>query len=381
MQREIAGIGSIGALPDAAGSFPFRSVFLVTGTVSFDQPAIREAVATLTAGLPWSRYAEFERNPRADHVERGVELLARLAEPLVVAIGGGSVLDMAKAIRFFHARGVRPGDYFARRDAGDPKASLRPMIAVPTTAGTGSEATCFATIYLEQRKHSVDDPSLRPEVAILDPALTYTLPPPTTAETGIDALAQAIESYWSIRSTDTSWRFAAEAIVLLAENLERAVCDPTPAVRAAMLRGAHLAGKAIDITRTTAPHAISYPMTAHFGIPHGRAVAVSLPHFVRYNAGKAEVRDPRGEAHVRDAIDSIVRLLGYASVAEAEAGLTALMRKIGVATTLDELGIPRSGWHLIVRDGFTPERMGNNPRVVTEESLRELLAEMGEGGE
>lgn len=381
VQYECLGPNSIGQLSQVLARFEFDSLFLVTGQKSFEQPAILTALEPSLAAYPYARFSDFRKNPELPDLETGIAFFRALKRPLILAIGGGSVLDMAKLIGFFGGLDVEPKTWLmSDQRLKVSSMQMPPFVAVPTTAGTGSEATQFATIYIESIKYSLDEPAILPNAVILDPSLTLSLPAKETRESGLDALTQAIESYWSVRANATSRQYAQEAIPMLHTNLETAVLAPDLDSRSAMLQGANLAGKAINMTRTTAAHAISYPMTAHFGISHGQAVSISLPYFLTFNAAVTEddVLDVQGVSAVTQHLNAIVRLLGYSSIVEARIGLIALMKRIGAATTLKELSIAEADRELIIRDGFNPQRVRNNPRALTESQLRALLSEFGE---
>jgi alcohol dehydrogenase class IV len=157
----------------------------------------------------------------------------------------------------------------------------KPLIAIPTTSGTGTEATCFAVVYIDKTKYSLKHSSILPDYTIIDPTLTHAMPPLVTAATGMDALAQAIESYWGVKSTHESQAYAREAITLTLAYL-KAACQNEVEARDAMSRAANLAGKAINLTETTACHAVSYPITSYFNVPHGHAVALTLASMFGY---------------------------------------------------------------------------------------------------
>ena len=228
-------------------------------------------------------------------------------------------------------------------------------------------------LYVDGVKHSLDHPSVMPDVAIVDASLTTSLGPRATAITGLDALAQGIESIWSVNSTPESRRDAERAVALATARLEDAVLRPSREAREAMALAAHLSGRAINLTRTTACHAASYPMTVHHGIPHGHAVALTLPAMLAFNAqvGATDVTDPGGVEAVRAKVDIVLRLLGARDAAEGRDRLLRLMRRIGLETSLAQLGV--HDVDQIVAEGFNPDRAGNNPRRLTPEALRAML--------
>lgn len=347
-----------------------QRILLVTGRASYTASGAEEALTPVLDGYTVSRFSEFQVNPRIEDVERGVAMLRGLGCDLVIGIGGGTALDIAKSVRLLAAQESEPRSYVT----GGTPISRRgsPLIAIPTTAGSGSEATQFAVVYVDGVKHSLDHPWVLPDYSVVDPALSFSLPAEITASTGMDALAHAAESYWSVRSTEESRRYALEALSLVVTHLVEAVTRPSRESRSAMTRAAHLAGMAINISRTTACHAISYPITTHFGVPHGHAVALTLPQILVYNAGvtKDDLADERGVAWVRDSVRTLSQVIGAPDATGAADRLLQLMRAISLETSLERLGIRNVD--AIVAEAFN-QRLGNNPRRLTETGLREVL--------
>lgn len=358
------GPGSIRHLGEVLSSFRAHGVFLVCGRRSFSLSGAEVAVASAMSDRRLDRFSDFSENPKLEDVQRGIERLRATDSDLVLAVGGGSAIDMAKLINVWAeagARGpVRPG---------------RPLIAVPTTAGTGSEATSFATVYIDGLKHSIAGEELLPDVAIVDPDLTLSLPAYVTAASGIDALSQAIESYWSVNSTPESKACAREALRLVLPHLREAVLAPSEESRGAMALGAHLAGKAINVSRTTAPHALSYALTSRFGVPHGQAVGLTLPEILLFNAAVTDedTKDPRGARHVREAIAEICGLLGCSGPLQAADWLRVLMSDVGLATSFAGLGIDRQDAIRAMAAEVNAERLANNPRRLDQDQLLRLL--------
>jgi alcohol dehydrogenase class IV len=217
-------------------------------------------------------------------VERGGLLAAEAQVDAIVALGGGSSLDCAKGINFVLTNGGNARDY---RGYGKATRPLLPMIGVPTTAGTGSEAQSYALISDAEthEKMACGDPGAAFRIALLDPELTVRQPPPVTAITGYDAIAHAVESFVTTRRTGVSDLFAREAWRLMSANYERVRDRPADIeARGAMLLGSHLAGAAIEQSMLGATHACANPLTARYGTTHGVAIAVMLSHVVRWNA-------------------------------------------------------------------------------------------------
>ncbi len=374
MSPDYFGIGSIDRLQDILAQEKPHHIFLVHGRESYKASGADQKLSPLLAGYQVIHFTEFSANAKMEDLEKGITVFREQSCDLVLAVGGGSALDLGKAIALLADHSQKPEEYIHKRAALHDRKI--PLIAVPTTAGTGSEATHFAVIYIDKQKHSLTHPSLVPDYAIIDPSLTFSLSPYVTACTGMDALSQAIESYWSVHSTPESKRYAAEAIPLALAHLENAVRNPTSEARVGMAKAANLAGKAINISFTTACHAISYPITSYFNIPHGHAVALTLPEMIRYNAetSAGDCQDKRGIGYVKKVLDDLKALSGVSSPPELKEKLEKLMDRIGLERKLIKIGIcSEEDTNLILKNGFDPERVANNPRLLTEGSLREML--------
>lgn len=227
-------------------------------------------------------------NPTTEHVEAGVAAARANAIDFLVGLGGGSAMDCAKGINFLLSNGGRMEDYWG---IGKATKAMLPMIAVPTTAGTGSEAQSFALITdpATHQKMACGDVKAACRVAILDPELTRTCPPKVAAAAGIDAVAHAVETAGTTKRNEVSLECSRLAWERLDRAFERAMCDrDDDAARADMLLGAHLAGVAIEHSMLGAAHACANPLTARFGITHGIAVGLMLPHVIRFNAEHGE---------------------------------------------------------------------------------------------
>jgi alcohol dehydrogenase class IV len=246
-QRVIFGRGAVHRVPRLIAALGARRLLLVTGQGSFDACGASRALTWQPGtGESVARFSEFSENPRLEDVELGMRIFREQAPDAVVAVGGGSVLDMAKLVNGLASQPGSPRDVVL---GGAPVARRGvPLVAVPTTAGSGSEATHFAVVYVGRSKYSVAGPGLLPDVAVVDPALTASASPQLTAATGMDALAQAIESYWSIHSTEQSKTCARRANDLVLRCLPDAVHTGSSSARRGMSKAAHLAGRAINIT-------------------------------------------------------------------------------------------------------------------------------------
>ena len=235
------------------------------------------------------RFSGFTPNPLCEEIKMGARMLRKNKCDFIMAIGGGSSIDAAKVIK-----------YYNRIDL--------PLMAVPTTSGTGSEATHFAVIYKDGKKHSVADERLLPDFVVLQPDALRTLPVYQKKCTMLDALCQSIESWWSKRATSESIGYSKKAIKLILENMESYLKNEEEANRN-MLFASNYAGKAINITTTTAPHAMSYSLTSLYGLPHGHAVALCLPKVWRYMKKFDDVAQALGKQNSEEGILFFEQLL------------------------------------------------------------------------
>ena len=284
--RVVFSAGAIDRLGEIVSGEGAKRVLLVS------DPGIREvgheerAVRSLyKAGLVVKVFDEVEENPTVIHVGKGVIAAKPFNPDVIVGLGGGSAMDCGKGINFLLTNGGRVHDYWGVNKATMP---LLPFVAVPTTAGTGSDAQSAALITDPDthQKMACWDRKALPRLAILDPELTATQPPKVAAATGIDAVAHAVESSASTKRNDTSRRLSLAAWQLLEPAYERAVNDASDTeARERMLLGAHLAGAAIENSMLGAAHALANGLTAVCGTMHGVAVGLMLPHVVRFNAG------------------------------------------------------------------------------------------------
>lgn len=317
-------------------------------------------------------FGDFELNPKIDDVERGKALFLEEEPDVIVALGGGSALDIAKLIGTCSVQKGPTLDYVTGRRILEQDGP--PMVAIPTTAGTGSEATHFAVVYVDDQKFSVAAPAVLPEYAIIDPKLTWSLPPRVTASTGLDALCQSVESIWSVGATDESIRYAEEALELTVDSLERTVMRPTPGLRMNMARAAHMAGKAINISKTTAPHAVSYAITTRFGVPHGAAVALTLGPFLNFNyqVSDSDCNDPRRASHVKKRIRRVLDVLANGSITRSQERIRSIIRNIDCPVGLADVGVAKRDVAAIA-ENVNLERLSNNPRKISHRKLLELL--------
>lgn len=316
--------------------------------------------------LPCVWIDEVRPNPRYEDICAAVSLFCQEGCDGILAVGGGSAIDTAKCIKLWCRE--TPGEVpFLRRPYGDTGV---PLAAIPTTAGTGSEATHYAVIYYEGVKQSVAHKSLRPDAALLLPSLLDTLPPYQKKATLSDALCQAIESFWALSATEESRAFASSAIRRILTHKD-AYLTGDSAVNGEIQQAAYEAGCAIDITATTAAHAMSYKLTSLYGLAHGHAVGLCMTALWPYMcAHTQDTRLPGGQAAQQAVFDRLAALFAASDAAEAAARYIAFFDSLALPAppqvTDAELDL--------LAASVNPERLGNNPVLLSEETLRQLYA-------
>ena len=339
--RVVFAPGALHRIGELAHELGFQRTLLVADAGVRDSGYVDVATHSLeVAGIPSHVFSDFGTNPDGTMVAAGAEFARPLAVDSIVGLGGGSSLDAAKGINFLLTNGGSIADY---RGYGKAAAPLLPMIGIPTTAGTGSEAQSYAVISDPEThtKMACGDPGAAFKIAILDPDLMATAPHHVTAMAGFDAIAHAVETAVTTRRTPLSDLFSHHAWKLLNEAYPRVLADASDAeARSMMMIGAHFAGMAIEQSMLGAAHACSNPLTARFNITHGLALAILLPHVVRWNGEAARDRyaallaSPRRRAKDEDPADTLSRRL------EDLAAMGNLALKLG-DTGVDAATIPQ----------------------------------------
>jgi alcohol dehydrogenase len=336
----IFGPGTLTRLGQAAADLQAKRVLVISDPGIIAAGHTPRGVHSLEqAALKVNLFDGVEENPTTKHVESGLEV-ARKSEPdLIVGIGGGSSMDCAKGVNFLYSCGGRMQDYWGEGKATGP---LLPMIAIPTTAGTGSETQSYALVADADThvKMACGDKRATFRAAILDPELTLTQPPRVTALTGIDALSHAIESYVTRRRTAKSLEYSREAWRRLAPHFIRVLEQPTDLeARSEMQLGACLAGLAIENSMLGSAHALANPLTAKYGLAHGEAIAIMLPHVIRRNGRLVE----EWYAELAAMIDHAAFNSRFDRASDRLAAFVEqVSRHAGLAGTLNQCGVRRS---------------------------------------
>lgn len=315
------------------------------------------------------------KNLSVEDVENIKNELGNFNPDLFISVGGGSVVDACKIVNLVISQNITTSDLMSK-DYGE--VDLKPTIAIPSTSGSGSEATQFAVVYKNNVKHSILSSSLLPNYVVLKPEFTMTMDKNLAAVTGFDAFSQAIESYWSVNSTEESKEYSIKSLELIRKYLKTSVLKGDKVSREKIQEAAYLAGKAINISKTTICHAISYPLSAYFKIPHGLAVFLVLPSVFKFNIhlSNSDCLDSRGVEYVQNTLNEISELVCFDNMSLDDT-FKMYMDDFGFSCKLSDYGIKSTeDIEKILQNGFSQERAKNNPREMNKEQLNIILQEI-----
>ncbi len=369
--------GAVRQIAEVLGKFGLSRPLVVTDPFMVSSGHVRHCLDPLTAaGLAVSVFSDTVPDPTDTVIEAGVAELNKGDFDCLIGFGGGSPLDTAKAMAILAAGGGKMRDYKVPLSAD--RGAL-PVIAIPTTAGTGSECTRFTVITDTERdeKMLIAGLGALPLAALVDYELTYSVPPRTTADTGVDSLTHALEAFVSKRANPVSDALALSAMALIGGNIRTAYAEPrNAAAREAMMLGATEAGLAFSNSSVALVHGMSRPIGAHFHVPHGLSNAMLLPAITRFSVPGAEARYAEAS-----------RRIGFAAAADGDAtaaaklvtGLETLNKDLAVPTPA-AYGIDEAAWNgkmsLMAEQALASGSPGNNPRVPTAEQIVGLYREV-----
>ncbi|MDD6038654.1 MAG: iron-containing alcohol dehydrogenase [bacterium] len=366
------GAGSLSLLPDLAKELEKRKAYIISGPhlnkigmVAKCQDALK------SAGIDSASFTETEGNPSTETVAKATEGFKKSKADFIVAFGGGSPLDVAKAVAVIATYGGSIVDY---EGGGKVPGPVVPMIAIPTTAGTGSEVTAFSVITDHSRNYKLTVVSnhLLPTYAILDPQLITSVPQKTAAACGVDAMVHALEAYISKAASPFSDIFAKEALRLIGGNIRAYVADrANPTACEAMMVGSLFAGIAFSHARLGNVHAMSHPVSAFFDVPHGVANAILLPTVVEFNMDDAAAKyryiyecicnEPEEEvAFTPDMLAAELRVLNH---------------ELSIPATLSEVGVNSEQFEQMADDAMKSGNIQVNPRFTTKKDILKLYAQ------
>lgn len=348
MQEALEGSGKVLLVIDS--SFPFLN--------------IKDEIEGIK--VPHVKFSDFTPNPLYEDVCKGIDLFRHEQCDTILAVGGGSSIDVAKCIKLYCK--MSDEKLYLEQEYRDTGVKL---IAIPTTAGTGSESTRYAVIYYDGKKQSVTHDSIIPNVAILEPLVLKTLPLYQKKCTMLDALCQGIESWWSVNSTNESKKLSKQAVETIIKWWHEYIFDNSDEAARQIMMAANWAGQAICITQTTAPHAFSYKITSLYGIPHGHAVAVCLPEIWDYMILHMDkCTDIRGQKYLANIFVQIAQAMSARTPIESIDFFHRMLYSL-------EIDNPTSGKNLnnrieVLKNSVNPIRLKNNPVQLAVDDIAEI---------
>lgn len=362
-------INGIDKLPQILKDINCKKLFLVVDS-SFPFLNIKDTIEALE--VEKVSFSDFTPNPLYEQVCKAIDLLKAEACDAILAVGGGSAIDVAKCIKLavLAAEGnnaIIPPLVNTRVACNGTKL---PFIAIPTTAGTGSESTHNAVMYYEGAKQTVTNDGVLPDYALLEPSVLKTLPLYQKKCTMMDALCQGIESWWSVNSTVESYEYSRKAIELIMQNWRAYIFDNDDEAAKNIMLGANYGGRAINLTATTAAHAMSYKITSLYKLPHGHSVAVCLPEIWEYMKGHMDkCIDPRGQEYLSGIFQQIANTMGASTPSEA---ITIFREMITAMELQNPAANNREQEIETLSTSVNPVRLKNNPVQLDVETIRGL---------
>lgn len=355
------GNGRVREIKDVAAEMGLTEGGLLVSEKLFATNGTAEKIVKDSEGTISEIFSDFSPNPDVTEVDKAAALIREKHLKFVVAMGGGSAMDLAKSAASIAFTNNSIADYHGTGKAM-PQEHL-PIIAVPTTAGTGSEVTCVSVLTNRAlgKKAPIVSDGFFPSVAIIDPELTYSVPPHVTASTGMDVLSQAIEGYWSKGHQPICDACAIHAAPLVFKYLPIAVAEPDNAeARQKMCEASVIAGLAFTLPKTTSSHACSFPLTNIYGIPHGEACGLTLDWFARVNADAQHGR-----------VQEFARAIGFKNVDAMADAIQELKVKVGLRTGLKDLNLNAEQIADLVRISRHPN-LYNNPVEIADDMLQDM---------
>jgi alcohol dehydrogenase len=376
--RIVFGVGRIAEIGALAEQYGKRALLITYKDIRGMEEIIEKVADYLEkAGLSVARYSEVVPDPSTEIINKGADIVKKEGIDVLIGLGGGSAIDSAKAIGAVAVNGGDAWDYMACNPECKKFSSAMPVIAIPTTSGTGSETTAVAVLTRKEikSKGSIVNPSLFTRIAIIDPELSSTMPPALTASTGIDAMGHAMEAFISKKATPYVERLAPEAVKLIWDNLPIAYADGSNMLaRANMAWGSTVAGMMLAQSGVIGVHAVSQALGAHLGVPHGIGVAIATPIFLEYNRSEAKDRYVRlaKELGMVDGInndDEIVDIF----IERVTNYLKKFNMPLDLKTRSNEIDRPK----LIENAMFNaPLSLVNNPRTLTTSDMEEIISKI-----
>ena len=361
----------ISDLPKIFRNLNFRKALVILGSKTYEAN-----IEKLQSNLKFHHiiFNDFEKNPSLSSLANSLKIFLEENCDVIVAIGGGTAIDLAKLTSIFSSNKGEIMDYITGISSFSERGCK--VVAIPTTSGSGSESTHFAVLYKGIKKYSIASNFMLPEYIILDPTLTHSMPKRLAAVSGMDALCQGIESFWSNKSNSLSESYSIKAIELCFNHLEKSVNYSKKESREKMQIAANYSGMAINIAKTTASHAISYPLSMMFGIDHGHAVALTLPQLINLNFNTSEdnINYNNNLNLFNDKMNKFLTHFNLSDYNLLSERIIHIMKSIDLETKFTDLNINLTKNKISkILENVNVQRLANNPRFLSNEEISFLL--------
>lgn len=347
----------------------FRKIFILCGKESFIKSGAKKILNLILKKK--STYIYYKKSPYPEILElkKIIYSIKKFSPDLIIAVGGGSVIDYGKIANFLEIKGNVNLDI--KNSTYKIKKTNTKLLAIPTTAGSGAEVTSGAVIYINKIKYSVENEKIKPDFFFLIPSLVINAPNKIKSSSGFDAIAQALESLISKRSNTKSKNFAKKSLEISLKYYLEFLKNPNNDNTSAMCLAANLAGKAINISKTTAPHAVSYPFTSLFNISHGHAVSLTLNKFLKFNYKYMSLSNC--DFNLKERYNLIFRLTGSENINYLDQFLVNIKKKAGLEQNFNKLKINISRSYPKILSAINDQRLANNPIKLKKKDIKKIL--------
>lgn len=363
----------IPALSDYFLNKNIKNAFIIASKTGWEQNNFHEIFERANFEFNYTLFHDFTPLPTLLEVQAACQIANTVKAQVIIAIGGGTAIDLAKSVSVLMSTSPETAAEAICSSADISLTKACPLIAIPTTAGSGSEVTQFAAIYVDGEKYSLSSPSMMPDLSLVDGTMSYSTPQSVAASCALDALCQAIESFWAVDATALSQTNALKAIDLLTNNIDNAVLHKDPIACNALAEAAALAGQAINISKTTAAHAYSYYLSSQHTIQHGHAVSLCFPAVAYCNFHAHEIYLSRHDFDER--FSQLFAMVEVDNINQFVSWFQSLMNRLGLSADLRQLGFDFDEEWLTFVGAVNFERLSNNPSKIDLNSFQRFLKE------
>lgn len=349
--------------------YKWIKILLIVGKNSFHSSGAKQKLDKFLSDKKTKILFKNQNYPDLSDLKNIISEINSFRPDVIITLGGGSTIDLGKVSNFLHSENNLIEQIKISKFGNNNK--FCKLIAIPTTAGSGAETTSNAVIYIDKVKYSVEDNCILPDFIFIDPELAISVPKKLSASAGIDAMSQAIESLFSLKSNSESVKYALTSLKYSSGNIEKHINNPSFETSNNMCNASFFSGKAINISKTTAPHAISYPFTSFYGINHGHAVSLTLIDFINFNYQNLKIAKTNFD--LKERFNLLFEIFNVKNINELSLKISNILKKINLNTNLKDLNIKSISDIDKIVSNINLQRLKNNPIQIDRDFVRELL--------